>query len=687
MIESLFDYLKELDTRQGLNYEQGLLQKIRWIRRYFLEVDRLMTEFHGSFTLHDRHHTDAVAAILFEIVQLGLSVDPTNEQSLSRHETFYLLAATYLHDIGMVWKEPGDDARAVREEKPVGDLMRADHEHRSARFVQDKKAVFLLDPRDVRIIKALCRGHRAKSFDAPEYDNAHDDRNRPIRTRLLAGLLTVADELDMTHTRAPEWQRLLMETKAKGELNPLARQHWMKHYYTESVWFAKAEEPGERKVRINVRFRVPDEVHLDHVKRQVTARVTRHLGGLSFAEHGFKIEIGNLLHTVDPDLASSVLLRKDVRILYVDDDELHRLQVVQQLHGDGFIQCDVAVDARSAVAKLAAVSANSDQEYHLIILDLVMPDLNGVPSQTAGRDLVPIARKLFPDAQVLVFTSTDIENSEHLAHVIEDIQSRGVTVIHKAKGPVALAEEIERGLKQRYIIADEPKRREVKNMSDKSGTRRYVPEPYKVLIVDDDELWAQACGAEVEKKGLTVEYAGGADQAVQKMKATRFHAAILDKNMPDLNGIVTPRAGLDLFEYIRDNQPDITCLMLTITPSFESYREAQELGMFAYREKEEGYREVADLMSQIFKLRLDYVFTQDGRSVQADRMYFFGKPGRVTKNVTTDVNPEYAGIVEIEGEKWVATTSGSSGRPIPAGTEVRALGIRDGVVQVDSTTY
>ena len=154
----------------------------------------------------------------------------------------------------------------------------------------------------------------------------------------------------------------------------------------------------------------------------------------------------------------------------------------------------------------------------------------------------------------------------------------------------------------------------------------------KVLIVDDDELWAQACGAEVEKKGLTVEYAGGADQAVQKMKATRFHAAILDKNMPDLNGIVTPRAGLDLFEYIRDNQPDITCLMLTITPSFESYREAQELGMFAYREKEEGYREVADLMSQIFKLRLDYVFTQDGRSVQADRMYFFGKPGRVTKD-------------------------------------------------------
>jgi CheY-like chemotaxis protein len=192
----------------------------------------------------------------------------------------------------------------------------------------------------------------------------------------------------------------------------------------------------------------------------------------------------------------------------------------------------------------------------------------------------------------------------------------------------------------------------------------------------------------METPKMSVDYAEGADQAAVMIGKRHYHGAILDKNMPGLDGKHSTRAGIDLFEYILEKHADTSCLLLTSDPTFHSYQEAEELGMFAYRDKDEvGHREVAQLISEMFKTRLATVFTTGGIPIQADRMYFFGKKGKVIKQTTADVHRDRAGVVEIDGEKWRATTKGRTGASVFPGSEVRAYGILYGAIQVDSGQY
>jgi DNA-binding NarL/FixJ family response regulator len=686
----LFSYLAELDEKHGSPFEEGLQLTALWIRRSLIQIDRLFTIFYPFFTLHDHTHSDAIVNCLYEIALRAKLVDPLHENALSRYETFYLLAAAYLHDIGMIVSLPDDQQRGAREGKSLSEIIRRDHHERSAQVAQDKKDDFLLTHQDADIIAALCRGHRITPLDGPEYQIRYDDRNRPIRVRLLAGLLRVADELDLAHKRAPERQRLILE--GSGQLDPIARKHWMKHYYVESISLSAEEQRGTpTTVRINVELLVPDEIHAQHMRQEITERIEQHLKSVSFSEHGFVLALGKINDTPRPNLSltSSVLRKQDVRILYVDDDKMDREEVTQALKERGFVHCDAASDSASALAKLAQVINRSDRQYHQIILDLWMPNLNGVSSPRAGVDLIPAAQKLCPDAQILVYTGSSTQSKSGVDRTaLQEATRLGAGIVYKEQGCAALAQAIEAILAQSYIIIVQPQPtgKEEHPMSDKS----YIPCRYRVLIVDDDPLWGQECAEALTSAGMYVDWADGASQAVDKLKQRRYHAAILDKNMPDLTGRQSNRAGLDLLEYMRENYPDTSCLILTLDPTLTTYREAMELGMFDYRDKSEiGPEGIAAIVSQMFQARLVTVRSQSGFAVKADRMYFWGRSGVVIREVSIDTG-EDAGVIRIDDEMWKATTRSTPGSgygPIPVGVEVHAREIKYDAIVVMSEMY
>jgi DNA-binding NarL/FixJ family response regulator len=683
----LFDYLAELDEIHGSRLEDGLQLTALWIRRNLIEVERLFAVFHPFFTLHDHQHSDAVVNHLYKIAKAVSLTDASTERALSRYETFYLLAAAYLHDLGMIVYLPGDDQRKESEGKSLSEIIRRDHHERSAQLVEKDKERFLLTPQDVKIIAALCRGHRIIPLGGPEYDNRHDERNRPIRVRLLAGLLRMADELDLAHKRAPEYQRLILE--GGGQLDPIARRHWMKHYYTESVWFSREEEEGTlTAIKVNVDLLVPDTIHARQMRQEITQRLEQHLKSVSFfSEYGFNLVLGAIKDDPRPDLGltSSVLRKQDVRILYVDDDQLDREEVASTLKKRGFLHCDTAPDSASALLKLSQVAGQPERQYHQIILDLHMRDLNGVESSRAGADVIPAFQKLCPSAQLMVFTGSSTDDQVGKA-AAQEASKLGATVIHKDQGPDALAQKIEDALAQSYIIIEsEPITEEGYPMSEKT----YVPEKYRVLVVDDDPAWAKDCAeALTRSKLIDVDCVGGAKEAAAQLKKRRYHAAILDKNMPDLEGQESDHAGLDLLKYIQENYRDISCLILTSNPTFATYKEAKGLGMFDYKGKDEvGPEAIAETVLEMFRTRLVTVRPFSGHSVKADRMYFYGKPGVVVKEVSVETG-EGVGSVQIGDEIWAATTKGTiQAVSIPAGTEVRAHEIEYGAILVTTGMY
>lgn len=679
----LFSYLSKLEENNGIRFEESLQLSALWIRRNLIEIERLFEVFHPFFTLHDHRHSDSIANHLYEIADLASLINTLDERALSRYEIFYLLASTYLHDVGMLVCLPEDQQRANREAKSLSEIIRDHHHERSAQFVNTMKDQFLLSHTDVDIIASLCRGHRLIPLNGPEYDGRHDDRNRPIRVRLLTGLLRIADELDLAHSRAPERQRMILE--AGGQIDPIARKHWMKHYYTESVWFSKEETRGaQTTIKINVDLLVPDATHAMHMRQQITQRITEHLDSVSFNNYGFRLILGDINDTPrsDFDLTNSVLYKQDVRILYVDDDAEYREEVASALNERGFIHCDTLNDSASASAKLVQVASLPEQHYHQIILDLRMPDLNGFDSPRAGIDLIPAAQKLCPDAQITIFTSSSGVNNEN----VQEARRRGVSVIFKDQGFDALAHEIESALAQSYIvIASNLLDEEFRTMRE----QQYVPPQYRVLIVDDDPDWAEEYTEALNAKSIDVDCVAGAKEASERLKNQRYHAAIIDKNMPDLNGKQSARAGIDLLEYIFNNYPDISCLILTKDPTLNTYKEASELGMFDYHGKEDkSPEEIAEVVLEMFQSRLVTVKTRSGYPLKADRMYFYGKSGTVIKKVSIEIG-DLAGAVNIDNETWRATTMGTplADVTISEGVEVRAGKIMNGAIVVTSGMY
>ena len=178
----LVEVLKERTEGEKLCHK---LEEIKGKVKYFLdEIPKTFPEY----TKHDIEHSERV------IDYLDLIIPDSLKKELDTYEIFFLLASAYLHDIGMI--------RFPEDEDTDSELIREMHHLRSEKFiVENYKDLSIEDEHQARIIGKICRGHRKedlRSFRIETYKIGHT-----INVPLLAALLRIADELDITFERAP----------------------------------------------------------------------------------------------------------------------------------------------------------------------------------------------------------------------------------------------------------------------------------------------------------------------------------------------------------------------------------------------------------------------------------------------------------------------------------------------------
>jgi formylglycine-generating enzyme required for sulfatase activity len=179
---------------------------------------------HHYFTDHAVTHSERIITLLDGLTACMMETD----KRLSSAESFILLAAAYLHDIGMQdGRFAGGDLERIRDlhnEQTAEMIYKAFEDPTNAIPIP-----LVRDPGFVEAVARVSKGHRNVELGADEY-KPFVQGSEKVRPRLLAALLCFGDELDI------DYRRVDLDVMGKLLALPVESQlHWWRCHYVGGV--------------------------------------------------------------------------------------------------------------------------------------------------------------------------------------------------------------------------------------------------------------------------------------------------------------------------------------------------------------------------------------------------------------------------------------------------------------------
>ena len=215
------------------------LENVRESVKRVWEIGNLVKHY----TKHDIGHSGNIIRNLEKLLE-------DSPDLLNENERFVLLAATYLHDIGM--QSPTHAGLGKKSQYSIEELeeIRDKHNESSARMiiesVNSQNPLFKLGLDNCReyatFIATLAKYHRKLDLnEIKDTEFAGED----MRLRLLASLLRLGDALDQ------DFRRVNMNVLKIYDIPLDSKFYWWAHYYVSSI--------DVKEGKIKVYFRFPEE--------------------------------------------------------------------------------------------------------------------------------------------------------------------------------------------------------------------------------------------------------------------------------------------------------------------------------------------------------------------------------------------------------------------------------------------
>ncbi len=204
---------------------------------------------------------------------------------------------------------------------------------------------------------------------------------------------------------------------------------------------------------------------------------------------------------------------------------------------------------------LSAINKFKEQDFDVTLMDIVMPEMNGV-------DAFKKIKEIQPEAPIILMTAYSDEE------LIQNARDEGVcNIIHK---PIRIDQLIEL-------------------INETAGS-----EP--ILIVDDDADICETLTKILELQGYDVLTAASGEEAVTVTRKKTCQMAFIDVKLPNIDGLET-------LLRLKEINPDILVIMMTgfRNEVKEALDKAQEASAITCLYKPFDPAEAANLVKKIFK--------------------------------------------------------------------------------------
>jgi DNA-binding NtrC family response regulator len=123
------------------------------------------------------------------------------------------------------------------------------------------------------------------------------------------------------------------------------------------------------------------------------------------------------------------------------------------------------------------------------------------------------------------------------------------------------------------------------------GKREAHPPAVDILLVDDERGFADVLRRRLGRRGIRVTTALSGTEGIQKLRDRRFHAAVLDLKMEDMDGI-------EVLKIFKRMDPHMPVIMLTGHGSEQAARDGMAHGAFDYLTKPCELEELVEKICQ-----------------------------------------------------------------------------------------
>ncbi len=191
-----------------------------------------------------------------------------------------------------------------------------------------------------------------------------------------------------------------------------------------------------------------------------------------------------------------------MKVLVVDDVHVNRLVASRILQKGGHT-------VKTVESGVEAIAALYREDFDLVLMDIQMPDINGMETARIIRNSSAIrSRKIV----ILAFTS-DTE------HTINDFKKAGMNgYIAKSVNPRQLLETLERYERDGRLVQED------------------CVTKYEVLVIDDNEMTRDVLILLLEDEGFSVNGCADGISALDLAKQKPFKVFLVDYRMPRTNG-------------------------------------------------------------------------------------------------------------------------------------------------------